>query len=101
MGGEFGQLLFPVMPTDSTGDTETELVTGRIGRHLADITRDDLHGIAAIAHQEGVTACGLRGRTVDDGNEVTCDDEAVLAFLLGVLCDLALFDDIHCYYRVS
>ena len=76
-------------------------MTRRVGRHLADKARDDLHGIAAIAHQEGVTVGGFRGRTVDDGNEVTCDDEAVLAFLLGVLCDQALLDDIHCYCRVS
>ena len=70
-------------------------MTRDISRHLANITRDDLHGIAAVAHQKGVTTGGLRGGTVDDGDEVTCDDEAVLAFLLGVLGDQAFFDYFH------
>ena len=84
-----------VMFSDSTGGTNTELMTGDVGWHFADIVCNDLHGKAAIAHHKRVTAGGFRGGTVYNSDEITCDNETVLAFLLGGLCDLVLLDDCH------
>ena len=83
------------MLIDSAGDTQTELMTGRVSRHLTNIARNDLHSIATITHQKGVTMGSLRGGSVDHSDEVTCDDETVLAFLLGVLRYEALLDNLH------
>ena len=80
---------------DGSGGGETELMTGGLGGHLADDTADDGHRIAAIRHAGTPLARGLRGGTVDDGNEVICDDDSVLAFLRGVLWCEALLDNIH------
>ena len=77
------------------GGTKAELMAVVTGRHAADIGGDNTHGAFTVAHQEMEAAGGLRGRAVDDGNDVTCDDEAVLASLFGVLRDQALLDDLH------
>ena len=90
-----------VMFSDSTGGTNTELMTGDVGWHFADIVCNDLHGKAAIAHHKRVTAGGFRGGTVYNSDEITCDNETVLAFLLGVLGDLVLLDDGHRGERFS
>lgn len=83
------------MFSDSAGGTNTELMTGDVGWHFADIVCNDLHGKAAITHHKRVTAGGFRGGTVDNSDEITCDYETVLAFLFGGLCDLVLLDDCH------
>ena len=83
------------MLVDGSGDAKTKLMTGRVCRHFADISRDNLHGIASITHQQRVMAGGFGCRPVDNGDEITCDDESVLAFLFGVLRDQALLDDLH------
>ena len=86
---------------DSTGSANTELMARGVGRHLADIACNDFHRIATVTHQQGVAVGGFRGGAVDDSDEVTCDDETVLAFLLGVLGDLVLLDDGHRGERFS
>ena len=86
------------MLVDGSSDAKTKLMTGRVCRHFADISRDDLHGIASITHQQRVMAGGFGCRPVDNGDEITCDDESVLAFLFGVLRDQALLDDSHGYW---
>ena len=85
----------PVMTADGFGDAFAELLTTDIGRHAADISADYLHGIATIAHPGAMATAGLRSGTVDDSDEVICDDDSVLAFLLGVLRNDALLDDFH------
>ena len=74
---------------------DAELMARCVGRHLPDKTADDGHRIAAIRHAGTPLACGLRSGAVDDGDEVICDDDAVLAFLSGVLRNEALLDDFH------
>ena len=86
---------------DDARGSKTELVARGLLRHAADILTDELHGVAAVAHPSVVATLGLGGRAVDDGDEVTGDDDSVLACPLGALCDQALLDDIHCYCIVS
>ena len=68
--------------------------------HMLNVTAHQLHGIASVGAEDTVAILALRRATVNDSNEVICDDDAVLAFLLGVLRDEALFDDFHvrCLY---
>ncbi len=103
MGGQqFGCVLtaceFPerqVDIADGLCGLDAELMARCVGRHLPDKTADDGHRIATIRHAGTPLARGLRGGAVDDGNEVICDDDAVLAFLLGILRNEALLDDFH------
>ena len=53
------------------------------------------HRLSAIAAEDAMAIVCLRGRAVDDGDEVRGDEDAVLAFSLGILRDEALFDDLH------
>ena len=85
----------PVVAGDGVGDTFAELPTADVGWHAADITAHDLHGIAPIAHPRTMAALGLGGGAVDDGDEVICDDDSVLAFLRGALRNDALLEDFH------
>ena len=76
-------------------DTAQELVAcGGFG-HTADVAADELHGVAPVGTPQAMAQLALRGAAVDDGYEVSGDDDAVLAFLLGVLGDEGLFDDLH------
>ena len=84
-----------VMLADIGRHTTHELLAGRRLRHVADVARNQQHGIAPIAVQPTVTVVALRRAAVDDSNEIICDDDAVLAFLLGVLGDDALFYNLH------
>ena len=84
-----------------SGDADAELMTGVLRRHAADISGNDMHSILAVAHKRMEATFGFRSGSVDNGNEITCDDETVLAFLLGVLRYEALLDNIHCYCIVS
>ena len=67
----------------------------RVLRHVADVATGQLHGVAAIAAEQAVAILRLAGRTIDDGNEVICDDDSVLAFLRGILWDESLLDNFH------
>ena len=42
-----------------------------------------------------MTVVALRRAAINDSYEIICDDDAVLAFLLGVLGDDALFYNLH------
>ena len=70
-------------------------MTGSFGGHLTDDLTDDGHRITAVGHTGAPLARGLRGGAVDDGDEVICDDDSVLAFLLRILRYETLFDDFH------
>ena len=95
MFGQPRQHRLLVMLPDVCRDACHKLLTTRSLGHAGDITADQLHGIAAIGAEDAVAVVGLRRGTVNDGNEVICDDDAVLAFLLWVLRDERLFEDLH------
>ena len=70
-------------------------MAGEVFARLAHEAGDNLHGIASVGVEKTVASRGLRGGAVDDGDIVRSDDDAVLAFLRGVLGDEGLFDDGH------
>ena len=70
-------------------------MTGSFGGHLTDDLTDDGHRIAAVRHTGTPLVLGLRGGAVDNSDEVICDDDSVLAFLLRILRYETLFDDYH------
>ena len=86
----------PVMAADGFGNPLAELLAADVGRHVTDIAADEQHGIAPVAPPREVAAGGLRSGAVDDGDEVICDDDSVLAFLRGALRNDAFLYDIHC-----
>ena len=81
--------------TDGLCGSDAELMARCVRSQFLDDTADDGHGVAAVGHAGAPLARGLRGGAVDDGNEVICDDDSVLAFLRGVLWREALLDDSH------
>ena len=83
------------MFVDISGDTRQELFTSSRFRHTADITLSQLHGIAPVGAQQAMSILALRSAAVDHSDEVICDDDAVLAFLLWVLGDEILLDNFH------
>ena len=85
----------PVVAGNGPGDAFAELLTADVGWHVADITAYDSHGIASIAHPWAMAVGGLRGGSVDDGDEVICNDDSVLAFLRGALRNDALLYYFH------
>ena len=97
----FGMLSQPlqyglfIVFADIGSNTSHKLLARSGLRHTVDIARSQLHGITTVGAQQAVAVVALRGAAVDDGDEVICDDDGVLAFLLGVLRDEALFDDFH------
>ena len=95
LGREEGQDGVLVVAEDAGRDALAEVVAAGLGRHLADIAADERHGIAPVAHPRAMAAGGLRRAAVDDGDEVICDDDSVLAFLLGILRNDALLEDCH------
>ena len=84
-----------VMSADRGSHADTELMTGGVGRHLADMAGDGQHGIAPVAHAGVMSAAGLRCGAVDDCDEIICDNDSVLAFPGGILWCEALLDDLH------
>ena len=84
-----------IVATDDFRGIQAELTARDVGRHLTDITTDEQHGITPIARQRTMAARRLRCRAVDDSDEVICDDDSVLAFLLGTLRNDALLDYFH------
>ena len=86
------------MLADISRHTTQELFArGGLG-HLADITCRQVHGIATIGAKQAMAILGLRCAAVDDSYEVICYDDAVLAFLLGVLADDGLFYNLHAVF---
>ena len=85
----------PVVLGDGSGDAFAELLTADVGWHAADVAADKLHRIASIAHPGAMMIRCLRGGTVDNGDEVICDDDSVLAFLRGALRNDALLYYFH------
>ena len=73
----------PVMLAYCLGDTHTELMARYVGRHLAYIAADEHHGITAIAQWWAMTSFCLGCAAIDNGYEIICDDDPVLAFLRG------------------
>ena len=65
--------------------------------HVTNVTAHQFHGIATITAEETVTILRLAGRAIDDGNKIICDDDAVLAFLRGILGDEGLLDYFHAW----
>ena len=63
--------------------------------HVTNVVAHQFHGIAAITTEETVTVLRLAGRAIDDGYEVSGDDDAVLAFHFGILGYEGLFYDLH------
>lgn len=94
-GGKEWQYRISVATLDIGRDPATELMAGDIGWHLPDITANQAHGIAPVAHQGANAMTGLGGAAVDDCDKITCDDEAVLVFPVWALGYAALFDDLH------
>lgn len=84
---------------DISGDALAEVMAAGRGGHLTDIAADELHGIVPVALPRAVAAVGLGGAAVNDGDEIICYDDSVLAFLCGILGDDGLFDDFHCCCR--
>ena len=85
----------PVMTAQCSGNTNTELMAAGVGRHLADITTDELHGIAAIAHKGAMATLGFGCAAVDNGNKIRSYDDSVLAFLAGAFRYDALLENFH------
>ena len=92
---EGGQERIAIATLNIGSDSPAELMAADVGGHMAYIAADKQHGVSPVAHPATMSALGLGGAAVDDGDEVICDDEAVLAFLRGILWDEALFEDCH------
>ena len=84
-----------VVQAYSLGGTHAELVTRRVGRHLSDIMAEQQHSISSIAYAWAMVTLGLGSASVDHGDEIICDDQAVFAFLCGALRYEVLLDDFH------
>ena len=93
--GQPGQHRFLVVFADVGGDARQELLArGRL-RHVADKPRGQLHSVAPVRPKHAVAILALRRAAVNHGDEVICDDDAVLAFLPWVLRDEVLLDYFH------
>ncbi len=86
------------MLADISRDTTEEGFAGGVLGHLANITCCQLHGITAIGAKQTVTILSLRCAAVDDSDKIIGYDDAVLAFLLGVLADDGLFYNLHAVF---
>ena len=86
-----------ILLADLFSDTQTEIVTRYAFWGFANILPNEFHGIAPITIKETVTTIGLRGRAVNDCNEIVSDDDAVLAFLLGIF----RYDDLFYYLHMN
>ena len=76
-------------------DTTYKLLASDVFGHAADVAADELHGIAAIGAPHAMTQLALGCAAIDDGYEVSGDDDAVLAFHFGILGYEGLFYDLH------
>ena len=73
-----------------------ELLARHVGGGFTDKVGNDAHGIAAVGAGATVAVGRLGSGAIDDGNVVFSDDDAVLAFLRGILWDKGLLDNFHC-----
>ena len=80
-----------VVIVDVFGSSHAELMARCVSGHSAYVLGNKAHSISPVAHQGVIATRGLGCRTVDNGDEIICDDDSVLAFLRGVLRDDALF----------
>ena len=85
----------PVMTAQRTGNTNTELMAAGVGGHFAYVATDELHGIAAIAHEGAMATLGFGCAAVDNGNKIRSYDDSVLAFLAGDFRYDALLENFH------
>lgn len=74
----------PIVLAYGLGNTHTELMTRYVGWHFLDIATDKHHSITAIAQWWAMTSFCLGCAAIDNGYEIICDDDPVLAFLRGV-----------------
>ena len=100
MLSQTGQHRLLIMFVEVSSDTRQELFAGGRLRHATDITLCQLHSIAPIGAQQAMAILTLRGAAVDYSDEVICDDDAVLAFLLWVLGNEILLDNFHVRYSL-
>jgi len=83
------------MFADAGSNSSQEFLASDVFRHVADVATDELHGIAAVGTPQTMAQLALGCAAIDDGNEISGDDDAVLAFHLGVLGNESLFYDLH------
>ena len=74
----------PVVLAYGLCNAHTELMARCVGWHLAYVAADEHHGITAIAQWWAMTSFCLGCAAIDNGYEIICDDDPVLAFLRGV-----------------
>ena len=91
------------MLADTACDTTQELLTSRCLGHASDVTADKLHGISSVGAEQAVMIVRFRCASVDDSDEVICDDHAVLAFPLWALGDESLLYNFHevCFWDTA
>ena len=75
--------------------TTEEALTCSILWHTTNVATHQLHSITPITTKETVAILRLRGRAIDDSYEIICDDDAILAFLRGILWDECLLYYFH------
>ncbi len=86
---------FTIMTANVCSNARQELLAvGGFG-HALNITAHQLHGVATVRAQQRMAVIALGRRTVNDGYEISGDDDSVLAFLRGVLGNERLFDYFH------
>ena len=83
------------MFADAGRHTSQKHFASRRFRHRKNVFADQLHGIAAVTLEHAMPIIRLGSAAVDHGYEVISYDDSVLAFLLWVLRDVALFDNLH------
>ena len=83
------------MFSNVSGNPATELRAGRRLRHTTDVFCHELHAIASVRAEETQLSTTLARTTVDDGDEVIGDDDAVLALSLRAFGDEGMFDYFH------
>ena len=86
------------MTSDAASDPTKELIAGGVLAYLTDVAADEFHGISAVRVEEGMAVLALGSTAINDGHEVSGDDDAVLVFLLWVLGDAVFLYDFHVHF---
>jgi len=84
-----------VMICYTASNSLAKLLAIEISLCMANISADNLHAVTSIASEETESTFCLRRASVNDGDVVICDDDAVLVFLLWTLRYGALFYYLH------
>ena len=79
-------------------NTTKEGFTSGVLRHATNIATNQFHGVSSVTIEQAMAIVGLGRGAVDDSNKVICDDDAVLAFLRGILWDEGLLYNFHSCY---